>query len=57
MTPDHQAIIEVIHKTDDALMQMIGTMRYVKGIDKAKLDVAEQQLLACMANLEEAMPK
>ena len=57
MTPDHQAIIEVIRKTDDALMQMISTMRCIKGIDKAKLDVAEQQLMACMANLEEAMPK
>ena len=57
MTPDHQAIIEVIHKTDDALMQMISTMRCIKGIDKAKLDVAEKQLLDCMVNLEEAMPK
>ena len=57
MTPDHQAIVEYIHKTNHNLMQMIGMMRNIQGIDKAKLDVAEKQLLDCMVNLEEAMPK
>lgn len=57
VNPDHQHLIEDVHKANDRLMMLLDTIAVMPGADACYLRVAQQQLVCCMNAIEEAMPR
>ena len=57
MNPDHNCLIQDVHKANDRLLLLLETIAVMPGVDVCKLHWAENHLVHCMNAIEEAMPR